>query len=60
MDQTSERKDRTRALRHLREFIDALDRRLPQIERAGEAKIAKDAAELRKRALKRISELEAS
>jgi hypothetical protein len=45
-------------LRHLRELVAALDRRLPHVERAGEAQIARDAAALREKALKRISELE--
>ncbi len=41
----------------LRELIEALDERVPQVERAGEAKIAKDAAELRAAAVKRIEDL---
>ena len=45
-------------LRHLRELVAALDQRVPHIERAGEAQIARDAAELRERALQRIAELE--
>jgi hypothetical protein len=45
-------------VRELRELISALDRRMPQVERAGEASIARDAATLRARALKRIEELE--
>ena len=48
----------SRAVRELLELIAALDRRLPQVERAGEAAIAKDAAALKTRALKRIEELE--
>jgi hypothetical protein len=51
---------RTRAVRELLELIAALDRRMPQVERAGEAAIANDAAALKARALKRIEELEAS
>jgi hypothetical protein len=51
------RNNRTR-LRHLRELIEALDRRVPRVERVGEAAITKDAAVLRKRALERIAELE--
>jgi hypothetical protein len=50
--------DKLLALRHLRELIEALDQRLPQIGRAGEAAIALDAAALRARALDRIAELE--
>jgi len=51
---------RTRAVRELLELIAALDRRMPQVERAGEAAIASDAAALKARAVKRIEELEAS
>jgi len=46
-------------IRHVRELIAALDRRLPRIERAGEADIARDAAALKKRALERLAELQA-
>jgi hypothetical protein len=46
------------AVRELLELIAALDRRVPQVERAGEAAIAGDAAALKVRALKRIEELE--
>jgi hypothetical protein len=52
---TTERKF---ALRHLRELIAALDRRVLHMERVGEAAIARDAAVLRKKAQKRIRELE--
>jgi hypothetical protein len=45
-------------LRHLRELIAALDRRLPHVERAGEVAIARDAAALRQKALQRIAMLE--
>lgn len=51
--------DRKRAIRHLRQFVEALDRRVPHIERAGEARIADDAAALKEKALKRIADLEA-
>lgn len=51
--------NRARALRHLHELVAALDHRVPQVEREGEAAIALDAAALRKKALKRIAELEA-
>jgi hypothetical protein len=44
----------------LRQLIEALDRRVPHIERAGEAKIARDAAELMKQARKRLKALEES
>jgi len=46
------------AVRELLELVAALGRRVPQVQRAGEASIARDAAALRWRALKRIEELE--
>lgn len=48
----------TQLLRELYELIAALDRRVPRVERAGEAAIAHDAAALKAKALKRIAELE--
>ena len=45
--------------RELQELIAALDRRLPRVEQAGEAAIARDAAALREKAVQRLSELEA-
>ena len=45
-------------IRHLRELIAALDKRQPQIERVGEADIARDAAALKKKALQRLAELQ--
>jgi hypothetical protein len=46
------------AIRELLELIAALDRRVPHVERAGEATIARDAAALKTSALRRIEELE--
>lgn len=46
------------AVRRLRELVAALDRRVPQVHRAGEATIADAAAELRAAAKKRIEEIE--
>jgi hypothetical protein len=46
------------SIRELLELIAALDRRVPHIQRAGEASIARDAAALKARALKRLKELE--
>ena len=43
--------------RELQELIAALDRRVPRLERAAETAIARDAAELRARAVKRLAEL---
>lgn len=51
--------DRRRLVQHLRDLIDALDRRVPQVERAGEVTIAREASELRALALQRVAELEA-
>lgn len=48
---------RERTTRELHELIAALDRRVPQIERAGEVAIARASAELRVAALRRIEEL---
>ena len=46
-----------RTLELLHELIAAIDRRLPQIARAGEAAIADEAAKLRARAAERIAEI---
>lgn len=45
-------------LSDLAELIAALDRRVPRLERIGEAQIAQDAAELRERALNLIQRIE--
>jgi hypothetical protein len=45
--------------RELEELIAALDRRVPRVEQAGEAAIARDAAALRAKAAKRLTELAA-
>ena len=44
-------------LQELRELIEALDRRVPRVERAGESAIARDAAVLRATAVNRLHEL---
>jgi hypothetical protein len=44
-------------VRELEELIAALDRRVPRVERAREADIARDAATLRARATARLMEL---
>jgi len=41
----------------LEELIAALDRRVPRVEHAGEASIARDASALRAKAVKRLTEL---
>lgn len=43
--------------RELYELIQALDRRVPRIERAGEASIARDAAAIRAKAVARLGNL---
>jgi 4-hydroxy-3-methylbut-2-enyl diphosphate reductase IspH len=42
----------------LRELVEALDRRVPRLERAGETEIACDAAHLRDEALRRLAMIE--
>ena len=44
-------------VRELEELIAALDRRVPRVERAGEAAIARDAAALRAKAVERLAQL---
>jgi hypothetical protein len=44
--------------RELHELIVALDQRMPRVEQAGEASIARDAAALRQKALQRLAELQ--
>jgi len=43
--------------RELEELIAALDRRVPRVEQAGEAAIARDAAALRAKAFDRLKKL---
>ena len=50
--------NRAQTVRELYELIAALDRRVPQVERAGEIAIARAASALKSEALKRIEELE--
>jgi hypothetical protein len=44
-------------IRELEELIAALDRRVPHVERVGEAGIAHDAANLRAKAVRRLKKL---
>jgi hypothetical protein len=44
----------------LERLIEALDRRVPRLERLGEAKIARDAADLRARAVTLLRQLDDS
>ena len=48
----------TEILQDLYRLIEALDRRVPRLERIGEAKIAHDAADLRERAVTLIRQIE--
>ena len=48
----------TRTLRDLHELIAALDRRVPRVERCGEASIARAAGKLRDEARTRVADLE--
>lgn len=48
---------REELVRELQELIAALDSRVPRVERAGEATIARDADALRRKAVKRLQEL---
>ncbi|HUF47331.1 MAG TPA: hypothetical protein VMM93_05900 [Vicinamibacterales bacterium] len=47
-------------LANLRQLVAALDRRVPRLERAAEAGIAREAAELRDRAESLIRQIEAT
>jgi hypothetical protein len=47
-------------LADLHRLIEALDRRVPRLERLGEAQIASDASDLRARALSLIQRIETS
>lgn len=49
--------DSSHVIATLRALIAAIDRRVPQVQRAGEARIARDAAALRQEAMDRIEEL---
>ena len=51
--------ERREILTSLYELIEALDRRVPQLARVGEAHIAHEAAELRERAVSLIHRIEA-
>jgi hypothetical protein len=52
--------EREHVLTALRELIEALDRRVPHVERLGEFGIAHDAAALRQEAALRLEELEST
>jgi hypothetical protein len=50
--------DHAETIEHLRELVEAIDKRSWHFERKGELEIARDAAVLRQKALDRIAELE--
>jgi len=56
-DKTQADIDRTDLIARLRELIEALELRVPHLEREGELQIAQDAAALKRKALERIAEL---
>ena len=58
MQQAAKLTRTTRTLHDLHELIAALDRRVPQVERGGEASIARTAAKLRDEASARVADLE--
>ena len=59
MDREPGARTETRPLvEELRELIQALDRRVPHIERRGETDIVRDAEALKNKALERIASLE--
>jgi hypothetical protein len=45
-------------LADLYRLVEAIDRRVPRLERSGEAQIAQDAADLRERAMRLIRKIE--
>jgi hypothetical protein len=45
-------------VRHLQQLVEALDRRVPHVERAGEDQIANDAHALKELAMRRLAQLE--
>jgi hypothetical protein len=56
-DRQPTRESNARVIAALGELIDALDRRVPHIERVGEIQIAADAARLKRETMARIHEL---
>jgi hypothetical protein len=57
LDDTDGTLDRDALLVALRELVEALDKRVPHVERLGEVRIAREAAALREEAARRIQEL---
>jgi len=57
---TTTRAGQQKVLNDLHELIEAIDRRVPHLEREGEHRIAQEAAALRQKAEERIAEIQAS
>ena len=57
MNDTDSTPNRDYIVAALRELVEALDRRVPHVERLGEVRIAREAAALRREAAKRVKEL---
>jgi len=55
---TANAEELERTVRDLRELVEALDRRVPQVQRGGELLIANAAMTLRGKAIERIAEIE--
>lgn len=60
IDRPTDRSLNQQKIEDLRELIAAVDRRVPRLERAGEVRIARDAAALRREALERIADIRKS
>ena len=50
--------NRTRLIQRLQELIESLDSRVPHLEREGEIQIAREAAALRDKAMRRLAQLQ--
>jgi len=57
MKQSIHAEDQDAVVTALHELIDALDRRIPYVERVGEREIREQAADLRNQAVRRIDEI---
>jgi hypothetical protein len=55
---TETEQDRIRLIHRLEELIASLDSRVPHLEREGEIQIAREAAALRDKAMRRLAQLQ--
>lgn len=55
---TETQQDRIRLIHRLEELIASLDSRVPHLEREGEIQIAREAAALRDKAMRRLAQLQ--